>query len=91
MSYEHDQRRAMDFYKEQIAELKDIIEVLQNPGSKDYEYIHPFDLCELINNAPPEKFLTFVITNKPLSDVVTFGGKKYRQSVHIKPKPKSIH
>jgi hypothetical protein len=87
VSYEHDQRRVMDFYKEQIAELKDIIEVLQNPGGKDYEYIHPLDLCELINSAPPEKFLT----SDFLSDVVRFDGKKYRQSIHIKLKSKNIH
>lgn len=80
----------LDYLRETVKEQAEIIRQLS--GEKlEYEYIHPWDLGEMLNEIPAnsitgvnEAELTFVENDH--STFIGPDGKKYKQSPHIPAK-----
>lgn len=82
-----------EYFKNQIAELRDIINHLFFNYPTDFEYIHPFDLCELIENSQTtvdmikrgESIESIEVNTKDHS-FFTIDGQKYKQTPNMPAK-----
>ena len=73
-----------DYYKESFEECRAIIKQLtEGPG--EFEYIHPFDIAEMINDPNSNQIID-------PSGLILFPKtrKKYKESVNIPAKTKNI-
>jgi len=79
-----------DYYKESFIECQAIIKQLaEGPG--DIEYIHPFDMYDILNSTDASEFID-VYTGPKDERTFTLGksGKKYKQSQFIPAKSKNF-
>ena len=84
-------QKELDYYKEISKEQAAIIKQLVD-GPGEFEYIHPWDVADLLNELSKNDTIDFYKGYVDFSSVfqLTSNGKKYRQSVHIPAKTKSI-
>ncbi len=85
-------QKAHDYYKEELEDAKAIIkQLVEGPG--EIEYIHPFDLYEMIEAHQNVECVTDVFVNKKKDSAVieiAKTGKKYKQSPLIPAKTKNV-
>ena len=77
--------RERDYYKDQVNEAVGVIAQLSGTSTADFEYIHPYDLYEIINAEPGPIDVETKTTKSGYQDLV-IGEKKYRQSALIPAK-----
>jgi hypothetical protein len=87
-------QKELDWYREQYRECQAIIKQLVD-GPGEFEYIHPFDVAEMFNNAKSNDFIDVWTTGSHPVDFNGFfeineSGKKYKQSVNIPAKTKNF-
>ena len=74
-------KKELDYYQKQLVECREIIEQLFTHKVKDYIFIHPFDLFELIDN---EISLLDLTKGGDFKDqILTIKGKKYKETINI--------
>ena len=74
----------LDYYKDQCKELHEIVDQLNGKPPKDYEYIHPYDLADLLNNTSYSELVDIYKSN----NIIKFAksGKIYKQSSNMPAK-----
>jgi hypothetical protein len=81
-------QKERDYYKESSKEQQEIIKQLtEGPG--EFEYIHPYDVGVLMNNLHVSQLIKFSVHGTD-NEFFELDGKKYKQSVFIPAKTKSI-
>ena len=73
-------QKQADYYKKACEEMKEIIQQLVGNPPKGFEYIHPFDVCEMSQSL--EDLISYP------NGLIEFDGKKYKQSPYIPAKTK---
>lgn len=81
-------QKELDYYKDVCKEQKEIIKQLtEGPG--EIEYIHPFDMGEILNS-PENQIVDLWKVSGPGNSIVEIEGKKYRQSAFMPAKTKKV-
>ena len=87
-------QKECDYYKEQCKEYAAVVKQLTEgvkPG--EVEYIHPLDMCEILNEPSAcHEFMDIFKNKDGLSDIIEIArtGKKYKQSVCIPARTKNF-
>jgi hypothetical protein len=79
-------QKELDYYKEIAAEMRGVIKQMAGQPPDGFEYIHPYDLSEIMNRTDVLDIEMNPSTKR--SEFITIDNKKYKQSPHIPAKTK---
>jgi hypothetical protein len=82
-------QKAHDYYADELKDAKAIIKQLtEGPG--EIEYIHPYDVYDMLNSAIAEDGMTDIYVDGSMIIQIAKTGKKYKQSCLIPAKSKNF-
>ena len=76
-------KKELDYYQKQLVECREIIEQLFTHKVKDYIFIHPFDVYDLMNKYTVVDIIKRDDCHGLEGNVLTIKDKKYKQTANI--------